>query len=332
MKTPQSLLPDLPTLTQRLTAGLDMAAPERRPVKVLERNLPRFMDTFPNEIVTCQLPNGRVRRVFVKYGSGQSHISFGHRGDVPYEAEVYRRVLRPLPAFRPKCLGAHTNPETGETTLFLEYVYRFRRLSDISSKRSRRQPRTMAQTAGWLGQFHSHHEARVDDASLSFLIRYDAAYYRGWATRTFEFARPLRERFPWLVKLRRAGDRWFAPLLTGAPTVVHGEFYAKTVLVRDENLFMVDWESAAIAPGEIDLAALTDGKKWPAILVRQCEKSYQRARWPKGAPDGFKRTLATARVYLHFRWLGDRPDWAVREKTLWRYNHLRAAAGQLGLI
>src|SRR5256885_16848077 len=94
MKTPQSLLPDLPTLTQRLRAGLDVAATEKRPVRVLERNLPRFMDTFPNEIVTCQLPNGRVRRVFVKYGGGQSHNSFGHRGDVPYEAEVYRRGRR----------------------------------------------------------------------------------------------------------------------------------------------------------------------------------------------------------------------------------------------
>src|SRR2546427_3233784 len=110
MKTPQSPLPDLPTLTQRLTAGLEVAATERRPVRVLERSLPRFMDTFPNEIVTCQLANGRVRRVFVKYGGGQSHISFGHRGDVPYEAEVYRRVVAPPPPLRPPRPGAPTEP------------------------------------------------------------------------------------------------------------------------------------------------------------------------------------------------------------------------------
>ena len=66
MKTPESLLPDLTTLAQRLTAGLAVAAGDGRPVRILERNLPHFMITFPNEIVTCQLPGGRKPRVFIK--------------------------------------------------------------------------------------------------------------------------------------------------------------------------------------------------------------------------------------------------------------------------
>src|SRR5437773_12302938 len=108
MKTPLSLLPDLPTLTARLTAALngDCAS---GPVTVLDRKLPRFMSTFPNEIVTCRLPNGRKRRVFIKYTSGQGHNSFGHRGDVAYEAEVYQRLLSTLPEFHPQCLGVHTD-------------------------------------------------------------------------------------------------------------------------------------------------------------------------------------------------------------------------------
>src|SRR5213593_3055278 len=199
MKTPQSLLPDLATLRDRLTIGLSDACHEGHPVRVLKRNPPPFMSTFANEIVTCQLPGGRKRRVFIKYGGGRSHLSFGHRGDISYEAEVYRRVLQPLPGFRPKFLGAHTDPETGDTSLFLEYVDRNNRLSDISWKRATRQPRAMAQTARWLARFHAHHQPRVGEPSLSFLKRYDAAYYRGWARRTFEFARPLRVRFPWLV-------------------------------------------------------------------------------------------------------------------------------------
>src|SRR2546429_4621556 len=64
---------------------------------ILSRTLPPFMSTFPNEIVTCQLPDGRKRRVFIKYQAGQSHACYGHRGDVPYETEVYRRVLHSLP-------------------------------------------------------------------------------------------------------------------------------------------------------------------------------------------------------------------------------------------
>ena len=130
--------------------------------------------------------------------------------------------------------------------------------------------------------------------------------------------------------LAATGDAWFAPLVTARPTIIHGEFYAKTVLVRGERLFMVDWESVAIAPGEIDLATLTEGKHFRGHITRQCGREYARARWPVRAPADFQRTLDAARIYLHFRWLGERPDWAVREKTLWRYEHLHAAAKRFG--
>ena len=332
LKTPASLLPDAKTLTARLSSAFNGSDSCVEPVRILGRKLPQMMSTFPNEVVTCQLPDGSERRVFIKYERGHRHDSFGHRGGVAYEAEVYRRLLQPLSDFRPKCLGAPADPNAGKTWLVLEYVYGTVRVSDLVYKRATRQPRAMAESARWIGKFQAAHEARVQALGFSFLKRYDAEYYRGWARRTFEFARPLRARFPWLNKLGEIGDEWFAPLLAARPTVIHGEFYAKTVLIRKEKLFMVDWESAAIAAGEIDLAALTEGKHWPKNIVRQCEREYQRARWPQGAPAGFERTLDAARIYLHFRWLGERPDLTVREKTLWRYVQLRAAAERLGLI
>src|SRR6266704_2967590 len=165
MKTPVSLLPDSPTLTLRLTSALERD--ERHPVKILRRTLPPFMSTFPNEIVTCRLPDGHKRRIFIKYQAGRSHECYGHRGDVPYEADVYRSV----------------------------------RLSDIVWKRLTRQPRAMSQAASWIGKFHATHKERIDDLSLSFLRKYDAEYYRGWAQRTFDFSRPLHGRLPWLTKL-----------------------------------------------------------------------------------------------------------------------------------
>ena len=329
LKTPVLLLPDLETLTLRLSAGLGSNGDRQKAVTVLRRSRPPFMSTFPNEIVTCRLANGCRQRVFVKYQAGQSHGSYGHRGDIAYETEVYRRVLQPMPEFRPKWLGAHTDPRTGEVSLFLEYVYGNVRLSDMVWKRSVRQPRAMAQATRWIARFHAAHQDHAGDHS--FLKRYDAEYYRGWARRTCEFARPLHDRFPWLARLCESDD-WFAPLLAEPPTVIHGEFYAKTVLVRKESVFMVDWESAAIAAGEIDLAALTEGKHWPATVVRKCERAYVHARWPEGAPAGFRRTLEAAKIYLHFRWLGERADWAVREKSLPRYDYLHTSAKQLGLL
>jgi len=289
------------------------------------------MCTFPNEVVTCRLPGGRRRRVFVKYQSGQSHNCFGHRGNVPYEAEVYRRVLHPLADCTPKYLGTHTDPKTGNVSLFLEYLHRSIRASDIVWKRTTRQPRALAQAARWIGQFHTQHAQRTEDPSLAFLRRYDAEYYRGWAQRTLEFSRPLHKLFPWLTELCKI-DEWFVPLLKERQTVIHGEFYAKTILVQNQRVFVLDWESAAVAAGEIDLAALTEGKHWPASVVQKCERSYVCARWPEGKPPSFSRILEAARIYLHFRWLGERPDWTVREKNLSRYDHLQASAKRLGLI
>jgi aminoglycoside phosphotransferase (APT) family kinase protein len=120
-------------------------------------------------------------------------------------------------------------------------------------------------------------------------------------------------------------------LLAAPPTVIHGEFYTKNLLLRRRKVHAVDWESSAVAAGEIDVAALTEGG-WPARTVSRCERAYERARWPQGAPASFRTTLDAARIYLHFRWLGERPDWTVREKSLWRYEDLQATAKRLGLI
>jgi hypothetical protein len=332
MKTPAALLPDLPTLRARLTRALGNGGATGRTVKILERKLPPFMCTFPNEIVTCQLPNGRRRRLFIKYAGGQSHDSFGHRGDVAYEGKVYQRLLRSVPAFRPRCLAAHTGARADEAWIILEYIAESVRVSDMTHKRASRQPLAMSEAARWLGRFHSTQQARVGEPALSFLKRYDSEYYRGWERRTFEFARPLWDRFPWLAKLKASGNRWLAPLLEAPATIIHGECYAKNLLLRRQELFMLDWESAAVAAGEIDLAALTEGIHWPESIVRRCLRAYVRARWPHGAPAGFERILDAARIYLHFRWLGERPDWTTREKTLWRFDHLYAAAKRLRLL
>ena len=64
-----------------------------------------------------------------------------------------------------------------------------------------------------------------------------------------------------------------------------------------------DWESVALAAGEIDLANLTWG--WEDDVALHCERQYSLARWPDGEPDDFAMRLAAARVFVHLRWLGD---------------------------
>jgi hypothetical protein len=61
-------------------------------------------------------------------------------------------------------------------------------------------------------------------------------------------------------------------------------------------------------------------------LLSKCEVEYQLARWPNGAPADFFRTLEAARVYVHFRWLGDQPAWTNAPKVSWRFEQLRLGA------
>ena len=123
-------------------------------------------------------------------------------------------------------------------------------------------------------------------------------------------------------------------LLLGSPTtVIHGEFYPSNVLRVGDAIRPVDWESAAVGAGEIDLASLVEG--WPEKLARECVENYRGIRWPQGAPASFERVLDAARVYLALRWLGDESvpnnkNSKRREKA--HYDELDRAARRLGMI
>jgi thiamine kinase-like enzyme len=92
----------------------------------------------------------------------------------------------------------------------------------------------------------------------------------------------------------------------------------------------VDWESAAIASGEIDLACLTE--KWPQEYKIAAKTEYQRARWPEGSPANFENRFNSAQLYIQFRWLGERPHRTLKEKNLWRFKEIYSLSERLGLI
>ena len=68
----------------------------------------------------------------------------------------------------------------------------------------------------------------------------------------------------------------------------------------------MDWDWGASGAGEIDLAALTEG--WPDDVRSASLAAYTEGRWPEGAPYDVARMVTRARLYLHARWLGGRPD------------------------
>lgn len=314
--------PDRRTLAAGLGTVLKAAAGKAGPVTVVRRRMNHYESTFPSEVVTCRLADHRRYRLFCKYSSPIRNSDYGHRGGVAYEAEVYRRVLRSARVPTPRFYGTRRDRATGRLWCVLEYLDGSMPLEVWG------EDRWFRQAAVWAARFHAGQEARCSRKGLAFLRRYDGRYYRAWARRAVRAAGRLGPRFAWLTTLAERFAEEAVPLLLAAPTVIHGEYYPLNILVRKGVVYPIDWESAAVAAGEIDLASLTEG--WPDESARACEQVYGETRWPGGAPPEFPRRLEAARLYLGWRWLGDAGDQPPGEEESWYIEHLQAAGRRLG--
>ena len=111
-------------------------------------------------------------------------------------------------------------------------------------------------------------------------------------------------------------------------TIVHGEYYPRNILYRDGQIFPVDWESAAVGPGEIDLATLTEA--WDKETVEECHHEYLSARWAGRTPVSFGEDLLRAELYVAFRVLGEREECFSADRD--QLEPLRMHGEALGLI
>jgi hypothetical protein len=318
----ESPFPDVHTLTAGLTAALGGEGVPPYRVTVVGREPNPYASTFPSEIVTCRLGDGTKHRLLCKYGTGPDSGVHGHKRGVPYEVGVYRHLLGPLRAGAPALYGAYAEGGAGRTWLICRYLG--------GSDLLHRKPAALKLAARWIARFHRQSAAHLRQAPLPFLYTYTAAYYLGWARRTFRFAEGLRGRFPWLSRICARFEEAVALLLTPPLPVIHGEYYPGNILLHKGRVYPVDWESAAVAAGEIDLASLTE--RWSEAAARCCETEYRRVRGPGEVVGDFGRRVAAARLYLAFRWLGERPDWTNDDGEVWRFEQLRAAGECLGLL
>jgi hypothetical protein len=293
-------------------------------VTVLAREPHIYWSTHPAEIVTCRSGGGTTLRLLCKYSGGADNLAHGHRGGIAYEAEVYRRVLAFPEASTPRFHGTYVDPETGWIWIVLEYLDGCLRIEKVADDDA------LPRAARWLGAFHAVQGRLAGRPSHAFLPRYDEQYYAGWVARARRFARPLAGAFPWFASVCDAAGDLFEPLLSAPQTVIHGEFYPHNVLMQNRRVMPVDWESAAVGAGEIDLAALTDG--WGERISRASMTAYLRARGPAGCPAAMVRRLDAARAYLCFRWLGDRPALTMRKISRERFDTLRSSAIRLGVL
>jgi hypothetical protein len=292
-----------------------------RPARIVQRHGNTYASTFPSETIECECDDGSIRLIHAKFQAGRAHGDHGHRRDLAYEGAVYEELVCPVGLSMPEWVGMYRD-EAGDVWLFIESIERGVELDEAP-----RPEAALVEASRWIGRFHAWHDRIGEHAASVALTRYDASYYSGWIRRTQEFAGPWRDRLSWLEDVARRSERLLRELNDVPPTVIHGEFTPSNVLVADGIVYPIDWESAAIAPGEIDVVCLTD--KWPPDISRACVAAYSATRWPERPPADVERRFDLARVYWDFRWLGDRPEWTGSEKVGPRFEHLRATVARL---
>lgn len=309
--------------TTELEQLLDETGLFRGRIKVVARVENRLLTTSPSEILTCQIDQDGSARFFCKYRPGVEHGSHGHRRGLNYEANVYSLLLEELDITTPRYICSGELPTTRMHCLLIEYLGGSTRLVKGNN------PRLALQwAAAWLGHFHRMSSPCINRPALSFMTRHERTYYLGWADRTRLWAKEQGLYSAWLAKLCDEFDDIADFLSQTQDTIIHGEFYPDNVLLLGHDVYPIDWESAAIGPGEVDLVTLAEG--WTDSDILALEEQYANARWPNGTPYDLHRSFCFARIFVQFRWLG---DLGYPEKWKAKYlSALRVFAKDMGLI
>jgi aminoglycoside/choline kinase family phosphotransferase len=187
------------------------------------------------------------------------------------------------------------------------------------------------EAARWLARFHSDFAERRERNGealghprerFSHLLRHDEHFYTFWLAQAERFLRnghvrsspETRRKFG---RIAAAYDRVVARLMAMPRTLIHGEFYPSNIIVRSKErsrcICPVDWEVAAIAPGLIDLGALTSGK-WTLEQQTAMVAAYRSALEPvDGSPPALPELLEGVhycQLHLSMQWLGWAADWS----------------------
>jgi Ser/Thr protein kinase RdoA (MazF antagonist) len=204
------------------------------------------------------------------------------------EIAVYRELLEPAGVGAPALRGSLADLRGRRAWLFLERV-------DGVPLDEARDLGAWEEAARWLAALHAR---PVPAAGTARLLRYDAAWLRRWPERAMR-------RLPALRRLRGAAERAVERVLRWPRGLVHGEYYAANVLVAGERIRPVDWETAGLGPGLLDVAALTSGGWEPRSRAR-VERAYREALPADRRPTqrALADALRQARLLVALQWLG----------------------------
>jgi hypothetical protein len=272
-----------------------------------------YESTYPTEVLTCVMADGSTKQLFLKRLVAERAQWFRPKPPA-YEAHVYATVLQHAPVALPRCFG--TVRRAGVTCLVLEYLEGAQRVTS---------PEGLSDAARWLARFHEHSAdwlASASDEIRHSLYQYDDNHLRRCLdnlSRAWQSTRPPA----WLEVVIERSREALQDYLSASPSALHGEFYPENVLVCGGRVYPVDWESAGLGPGAMDLASLVEG--WPEQARTQCIAAY--AEVAGREPEDVARQVDLGALCVHLWWLSIWPQRAA--PTLER---LRRVATRLDLL
>jgi hypothetical protein len=187
------------------------------------------------------------KRLFAKHGPAfyNGYARGGLPGGMSYELSAHIAASQIRPDGIPALLGFATDAD--QMSIFLEVIEDALPIYQLP---------TLTAAAEWIGVFQ--HRSQVQDAAWRSLNSIDSGFLLQWADPAMRMIEQVDtdsvvphtdlERGISLVH-RQDVD------LLGAPDVmIHGDYYAVNILHGAAGLSVVDWEMAAVGPGEMDLA------------------------------------------------------------------------------
>jgi len=166
---------------------------------------------------------------------------------------------------------------------------------------------------------HTRGTARRDRRCIAFTQRFDERLFLWELEHFLEYGVERRRGAPLPADRRAALRETFAALaaeLAAAPLVLsHRDFHSWNVLVREEQLLLIDFQDALLAPAEYDLASLLTDRITPRLLTPAMETRlldyYWQARGARAA--GSRRRYALTALHRALKVIG-RVQYVALEK------------------
>jgi hypothetical protein len=295
---------------------------ERKRLVSLQRRFYDYYSSFVIEELTAVCEDGTRLPLIFKNLSPAGLLAHAReiRPQFNYhplrEIAVYRDILAGAGLGTAACYGVFAAPQRQLYWLLLEKIAgaELSKVGDFF---------TWCDVAQWLANMHCRlTDVGKQQEQSAHLLRYDQACYMRWIDRAEQFydqrepANRLKITAPqmkWLAGRCRSAVRHLCSLPTN---FLHGDFYASNILIEQRDgaarICPVDWETAAIGTGLIDVAALVAGD-WTEQQKEQLATAYYEAlpashrSWADGG--GMMKSLRCCRLFLAIRWLGWSAAW-----------------------